>query len=151
MAYLKYKEVTKYFYFSKNITEKELPKYVLDYVFEDEKVLTGYKTKRDYGVFTTKKMVLFDNSSTFGITKEVFTIPYNTISTISVIFKMRGAELSLFLNSGYPMRIKFVDMSSVDKLRLRLLYSCISRAINEQTLPAADIKRLNEDDIKFKD
>lgn len=43
MAYIKYKEVTKYFNFSKYIDSKLLPKYTLDYVFEDEKMLVSYK------------------------------------------------------------------------------------------------------------
>ena len=150
MAYIKYKEVTKYFNFSKSILTKDLPKYVLDYIFEDEVILQGYKTSKDYGVFTDKKIVLFDNSSTFGISKEIFTIPYKTISTISVIFKMNGAEVSLFLNSGYPLRLKFVDMHAEDKLRLRILYTCISRSINNQELSKDDVKRLQENDISFK-
>ena len=62
MAYVKYKELTKYFNFNKEIEIKELPKYVLDYVNDNEKIYKAYKTKRDKAVFTDKRMILFDVS-----------------------------------------------------------------------------------------
>lgn len=149
MAYLKYKEVTKYFNFSKMILKGELPSYVTDYIFEDEIILCGYKTSRDYGVFTTKKIVLFDNTSTLGISKQVYTIPYNTISTLSIIFTRSGAELSLFLDSGYPVRVKFINMTNIDKKRVRLIYSIISKVINDQKVSAEEIKNIQENNINF--
>lgn len=149
MAYLKYKEVTKYFNFSKMILKGELPSYVIDYIFEDEVILCGYKTARDYGVFTTKKIVLFDNTSTLGISKQIYTIPYNTISTLSIIFTRSGAELSLFLDSGYPVRIKFINMTNLDKKRVRLIYSIISKVINDQKVSIEEIKKIQENDINF--
>ena len=96
MAYIKYKEIAKYFNFSRNIDLKELPKYVLDYVFEDEKVLVAYKTMRDHGLFTDKKILLFDKKMTLDSTREIFTIPYSTISSASVVFRPSSAEMSLF-------------------------------------------------------
>ena len=56
MAYIKYKEITKYFYFSKYLEKSKLPKYVKDYVFDDECILTAYKTSTDHGIFTDKKI-----------------------------------------------------------------------------------------------
>lgn len=149
MAYLKYKEITKYFNFSKMILMGELPNYVKDYIFEDESILCGYKTARDYGVFTTSKIVLFDNTSTLGMSKQVYTIPYNTISTLSIIYNRSGAELSLFLNSGYPVRIKFINMSNIDKKRARLIYTIISKIINNQKVSNEEIKIIQENDINF--
>lgn len=155
MAYLKYKEVTKYFNFSKMVLKGDLPKYVMDYIYDDEVILCGYKTLRDYGVFTTKKIVLFDNTSTLGITKEINTIPYKTISTLSIVYKNKAVELSLFLDSGYPVRLKFINMTNYDKMtnidkkRVRLIYSIISKAINDQKITAEEIKVIQENDIHY--
>ncbi len=151
MAYIKYKEITKYFNFSKVLDKELLPKYVKDYIFDDEHILAAYKTLSDHGVFTTKKIVLFDNYSLFGRRKQIYTIPYKTVSTCSVIFYPRSAELSLFLDSGYPVRIKFINMKDVDKLRLRLIYSVIIKIIDNQKPSEAEIMRLVTDDIKFKE
>ncbi len=150
MAYIKYKEVTKYFNFSKAIKKEKLPKYVNDYVFEDEQILTAYKTSRDHGIFTTRKILLFDNYSLFGLRKQIYTIPYKSISSCSVIFYSTRAEFSLFLDSGYPLRLKFVNMKGIDKLRLRILYSCIIRIINNQRLDLEEVRKLVQDDLHFR-
>ncbi len=149
MAYIKYKEITKYFNFSRVLDKKKLPKYVRDYVFDDEKILTAYKTRTDHGIFTTKKIVLFDNYSLFGVKKQIYAIPYSEISTCSVIFHPRSAELSLFLECGYPVRLKFIKMGDEDKLRLRILYSAILKIISKQELTEKELNTLIEDKISF--
>lgn len=149
MAYLKYKEVTKYFNFSKVVDKFHLPKYVNDYVPDDDQVLAAYKTQRDYGFFTMRKIVLFDNKSMFGMRKQIYTIPYNSISTISIVYFGNTVEFSLFLDSGYPLRLRFVNTEAEDKMRLRLLYNCISRVANGQPLRKIDMQQLIDDDILF--
>ena len=149
MAYIKYKEITKYFYFSNVLDKKKLPKYVKDYVFDDEKILVAYKTRTDHGIFTTKKIVLFDNYSLLGTKKQIYAIPYSAISTCSVIFHPNGAELSIFLDCGYPVRIKFVKMKDEDKLRLRILYSTILKIISNQEISEKELTKLIEDRISF--
>lgn len=150
MSYIKYKEITKYFYFSRYLEKDKLPKYINDYVFEDETILVSYKTLRDHGIFTDKKIVLFDTKVSFNNTKEIFTIPYTTISSVSVIFKPSGAEMSLFLESGYPLRLKFINMDDADKARLRILYNIIQRVITKQPLPKDEVLKLAENKFNFK-
>jgi len=149
MAYIKYKEVTKYFNFSKNMNINELPKYVKDYVFDNETILAGYKTSRDHGIFTNKKIILFDNYSFMGLRKQIYIIPYKSISTLSIIFMPTRAEISLFLDSGYPLRLKFINLKGIDKLRLRLLYSCISCYVNNQLPNSKDLERLVSNNLSF--
>jgi hypothetical protein len=60
MAYIKFKELTKSFYFNKEIDIESLPKYVTDYLSEDEKVYRAYQTKRDKAIFTNKSMLLLE-------------------------------------------------------------------------------------------
>ena len=131
MAYIKYKEITKYFNFSHNLNLKDLPWYSLDYVFGDEKVLVAFKTKRDHAVFTDKKMILFDNTNLF-LKKQITIIPYKSISSSSIIYMKGKTEISLFLDSGYPLRLKFVNTKRDEKTRLRNLFSCISMYANNQ-------------------
>lgn len=142
MAYLKYKEVTKYFNFSKVINKDKLPKYVNDYVFSDDQILAAFKTSRDHGIFTTKYIILYDYISMFGIKKRVYTIPYKSISTINISFMGNSVEYNLYLDSGYPLKLKFINTHDLDKTRLRLLYSCICRAINGLELTDKQIKQL---------
>lgn len=140
MAYIKYKEITKYFYFSNGIETEKLPVYTKEYIYKGEVILDCYKTKRDYGIFTDKKILLFDR---IFDRKEITIIPYNEITAVSIIFKKGKAELLLYLSSGYPLRLKFVNMKSKEKTRLRNLYYCISKIINNQGFSNEDIDKLN--------
>lgn len=150
MAYIRYKEVTKHFNFSKAITREELPKYIHHYLGEEETVLACYETSRDHGIFTDKKIILFDNVSVMGQYKQVFTIPYKSISLLSVLFAKTTAELNMSMDCAYPLKLKFINMKAEDKVRLRLLYTCIDRLVNNEQPLKEDIKRLIENDISFK-
>lgn len=151
MAYIRYKEITKHFNFSRAIKREELPTYINHYVSEDENVLACYETSRDHGVFTDKKIILFDNVSVFGKYKQVFTIPYKSISLISVLFSEKSAELNITMDCTYPMKLIFVNMRAEDKVRLRVLYNTIDRIINGEKPLAENLKRLYENDFSFKD
>ena len=145
MSYTQFKKITKNFNFSSVVDKKDLPAYVRQYI-KKEQVLTTYKTSRDYGVFTDKKIVLFDNK---GMSKQIFTIPYKSISNQSIIFNEDSAELDLLMDSGYPVILKFINMKGEDKLRLRILYICIDKIINNQEPIAEDIKNLINNNIKL--
>lgn len=149
MFYVKHKEITRGFNFSKVIHNDDLPGYIKHYVYEDEFILSAYKTSRDHGVFTDRKIILFDNYSKFGIRKQIFTIPYKSISTISTVFDSKNAELHLLLDSGYPINLKFINMAAEDKVRLRYLYSYISRFINKQKPIEKELEKLIQNDITF--
>ena len=67
MAYVRYKEVTKHFNFLRVISKDNLPLYIKHYVKDDEIILSTYETSRDHGIFTDKKIILFDNVSLYLI------------------------------------------------------------------------------------
>ncbi len=132
MAYLKTKEITKYFHFYKELDVKELPKYVTDYIDEDETALCAYATRRDKGVFTDKKILLFDVKGLSLTSKQIHTIPYNSVSSLAILFDLSRAELIFYLDSGYPLVLKFRNMKAEDKGKLRELYSKISTTIRNK-------------------
>ena len=124
MAYIKYKELTKYFNFNKQLDVKELPQYVLDYVDSDETILASYKTSRDKSVFTNKRMILFDVVP-FSAKKRIHILPYKSISTAAIEFDINRAAILVSYDSGYQLRLNFVGMSGQDKSDIRKLYSKI--------------------------
>ena len=147
MAYMRYKELTKYFNFSRGLSEDTLPKYVFDYIYEDEQILDSYKTSRDVGVFTDRKIILFDHPFSFMILdkkKEVTIIPYTSISTCSIIFRPGHAELFLMFHNAYPLRLKFKNMRSKEKECLRKLYYCISKVVTGDNFNEADVESLRK-------
>ncbi len=128
MAYIKYKEITKYFYFYKELSKDDLPKYVTDYISPKEEIFACYSTRCDRGVFTDKKILLFDVKP-FSGQKQIHTVPLTSVSTIAVLFNGSDGELIIYLDSGYPLNLKFRQLSAEDKTKLRLLYTKISDII----------------------
>ena len=121
MAYIKYKELTKYFNFNKIIEIDDLPEYVTDYIYSDEKILEAYKTSRDKAVFTNKRMILFDVTP-FTKKKRIHIIPYKEISSATIEFDLGTSAILLSIDSGYQIRLNFVHMHADEKTRLRLLF-----------------------------
>ncbi len=130
MAYVKYKELTKYFNFNREINIEELPKYVTDYVEEKETIYKAYKTQRDKALFTTKRMILFDVDPIFQ-TKKIHIIPYHSISTGAVCFKRNNGSILLSFDSGYQLKLNFVRMNASEKTELRKLYSMMMNYITK--------------------
>lgn len=148
MAYIKYKEITKYFYFSTAVDTSKLPPYVFEYVYDDEIILDSYKTSRDYATFTDKKMVLFDRPpALWGVydKKEITTIPYKEICTASITFWPNNAEICFYLDSGYPLRLKFTNMFHKEKERLKRLYNCVMQYINSQEVTVEEINYITKE------
>lgn len=126
MAYIKYKELTKYFDFKKEVDINELPEYTTEYVNPGETILGAYETERDHGIFTDKTMILFDRDI-IGSYKKIHIIPYKSISTSAICFKPGRAEILLSNDSGYQMRIVFVNMNHEKKDRLKAIYKVMMR------------------------
>lgn len=124
MAYIKYKELTKYFDFKEEIAITDLPDYTIEYVNEGEQILGSYKTSRDYAVFTDKTMILFDRDLIKSY-KKIHVIPYKSINTSAICFKPGRAEVFFSLESGYQMKIVFVNMNHDKKENLKVIYKTL--------------------------
>lgn len=123
MAYIKFKEMTHYFNFYKEIDNKELPGFVHQYILKDEKFLKAYGTKRDKCVFTDKKLILFDVKGLTGHTKKIHIFPYSSICSSAIVFKKKAVYLLYTFNSGYQMRLNYINLTPDDKKELRELFA----------------------------
>lgn len=141
-------DITRDVSFSKVLNKKELPGYIKHYVLEDENVLVAYKTSRDHAIFTDNKVVIFDTLKKIG-RKEIYTLPYNNIISISITFDIIDAEINLYLECGQAIKLKFIDLEAEDKVRLRLLYTFLSRHISNEKIPKELYMRLIKDDVRF--
>ena len=128
MAYIKFKELTKYFDFKREVNINELPEYTLEYVDEEEKVVMAYKNARDHVVFTDKRLILFDRDTLSLYYKKIHIIPYSSISTSAINFKPGKVELLFSLNSGYQVHLNFVDMYHEKKELIKNVYKIIIKS-----------------------
>lgn len=135
--------------FSKVLNKKDLPGYIKHYVLEDENILVAYKTSRDHAIFTDNKVVIFDTLKKIN-RKDIYTLPYSNIIAISITFDIIDAEMNLYLECGYPVKLKFIDLEAEDKVRLRLLYTFLSRLISNEKVSKELYMRLIKDDVRFR-
>lgn len=123
MAYMKFKELTKYFDFKTEVLDIEmLPDYVKEYVMDSETILLGYKNNRDYVLFTNKKMLLFDRDPLTLHYKKVHVVPYKSISSSAINYLSNKVELLYSLDSGYQLHINFIGMNHDKKENLKRVY-----------------------------
>jgi len=144
------RKMTKNYDFSEVIKPETLPGYIKHYITENDKILTAYKTPNDHGVFTDKKIVLFDSIGQFKTKKKIYTIPYESVTTISVSFDEAMAELDLELNNGRMISLMFDDLEPEDKVRIRLLYTCINHIVCDQEPDKKQMEKLINNDVSFK-
>lgn len=123
MAYIKYKELTQYFNFYKELDINNLPDYVKEYVDTDEKVLIGYGTMRDKFILTDRKIILFDVRGISGKHKRIHFFPITSISSCALDFKIKEIGLLLSLDSGYQLRLNFTNMNPTDKVKIRTFFT----------------------------
>lgn len=128
MAYIKFKELTKYFDFKEEILDAEvLPEYVKEYVHENEKLVLAYKNSKDYAIFTTKRMLLFDRDPLAMVYKKVHVVPYRSISTSAINYMPGKVELLFSLDSSYQLHINFVSMNHDKKENLKRVFHLMMR------------------------
>lgn len=133
MAYIKYKELTQYFNFYKELDINALPNYVTDYLEEGEVPFVAYGTMRDKFVLTNKKIVLFDVRGIFGKCKRIHFFPLLSISSTALEFKTNQVAILLSMDSGYQLRLNFIKMLAQDKTKLRSVYMHLIHRISEKT------------------
>lgn len=120
LAYIKYKELTKYFNFNKEEDVENMPSYIPEFV-EDDNIIVVYKNKRDYMVFTDKKIILFDKNP-LATYKKIHIIPYCSISTSAIAFDKTRASIYFSLDSGYQMKLTFLNQNHDTKEKLKKSY-----------------------------
>lgn len=122
MAYIKFKELSKYFDFKEEIATDKLPDYAKEYVSSKETILGSYKNSKDYAVFTDKKMILFDRDTLAVYYKKIHIFPYMSISSSAINFKPGKVELLFSFDSGYQLHINFIEMNHNKKEKLKSIY-----------------------------
>ena len=122
MAYIKFKELSKYFDFKKEVSLENLPDYAKEYVDSSEQIIGAYKNSKDYAVFTNRKMILFDRDTLAVYYKKIHIFPYVSISTSAINFKPGKVELLFSFDSGYQLHINFIEMNHDKKENIKKIY-----------------------------
>lgn len=129
MAYMKFKELTKYFDFKEEILDiRLLPEYAKEYVEDNEQIILAYKNSKDFALFTDKKMLLFDRDVLGMHYKKVHVVPYKSISSGAINYLVGKVEMLFSLDSGYQMHINFVGMNHDKKENLKKVFKIMMKS-----------------------
>ena len=128
MAYIKFKELTKYFDFKVEVGYDNLTDYAKEYISDKEKFILAYKNSKDFVVFTDKRIILFDRDPMAALYKKIHIIPFYSISSSAINYKPGKVELLLSLDSGYQMHINFIDMNHDKKENIKAVYKIMMSA-----------------------
>lgn len=134
MAYIKYKELTQYFNFYKELDIQNLPNYVTDYIEDGETPYVAYGTVRDKFVLTDHKIILFDVRGFRGKSKRIHFFPLLSISSTALEFRPNQVSILLSMDSGYQLRLNFVKMLAQDKTKIRSIYMHLIHCISQKRL-----------------
>ena len=128
MAYMKFKELTKYFDFKSEILDNSLlPEYTREYVDVEESIILNYKNSKDYILFTDKKMILFDRDPLAAYYKKIHIVPYFSLSTGAINYMPGKVELLFSLDSGYQLHINFISMNHDKKENLKKVFKLMMK------------------------
>lgn len=122
MAYIKFKELTKYFDFKEEVDINSLADYAKEYISNKENFILAYKNSKDYIVFTNKRIILFDRDPMGLYYKKVHVIPFYSISSSAINYKPGKVELLFSLDSGYQLHLNFIDMNHDKKENIKAVY-----------------------------
>lgn len=127
MAYIKFKELSKYFDFKYEADLEKLPEYTKEYVESGERILAAYKNEKDYALFTNKKMILFDRDALAIYYKRIHIIPYKSISSSYIDYRPGKVDLLITMDSGYQLHLKFIDMHHNEKDNIKYIYKVMMK------------------------
>lgn len=129
MSFIKFEPIASNFYFYDIIPNDQLEGEILNYIDEDEKVIYSLKSKRDFGVFTDKRIILVDKKGFRGFRKSVYTLMYESISSYVLTVKNLDATIELITDSSHKIFINFlkpIPLEDVDAV-YKFITSCIIR------------------------
>lgn len=130
MAYIKYKELTKYYNFSKKVSLNELPEKAYTYLDNEEKILMAYSTYNDLFLMTSTKIIVFDVSGVTDNIEKIHFFPFKNTSSTAIEFTKGKCSIYLSMDSGYQVQLNFVKMTEEEQKEMQLSHRMLVMAIS---------------------
>lgn len=131
MAYIKYKELTKYYNFSKKIELNELPQKAYTYIESDEQILIAYSTYNDLFLLTTNKIIVFDVSGVIEGIEKIHFFPFKTTSSTAIEFTKGKCSIYLSMDSGYQVQLNFVKLTEKEQEEIKVAHARLVSTISK--------------------
>ena len=129
MAYIKYKELTKYYHFSEELDVTKLPEYTYNFIEDNEALLLAYADGINMFIFTSRKLIVFEVNTLLNKHKVHF-FPYNHISSTAIETIPGRLAIYLSMDSGYQVRLNFVKLTKEEQEKIKRVYMRMIKTIS---------------------
>ena len=116
MAFIKFKPLTSRYNFYNTIASNEFDSKIGKYLSPEEEVLIAFKSTRDVGIFTNKRILLIDVKGVKGVKKKIFSIKYSSISSYELDIHTFDSAINITTDSGYIMSLNFLKPIPLDDM-----------------------------------
>jgi hypothetical protein len=108
MSFIKFKPIASHFIFFASIPKDELDKDTLNYIDDkDEKIILAFRTKRDVGIFTDKRILLIDRKGFRGFRRSIYSVKYESISSYALNINELDSNIEIITDSSHRLVMRF--------------------------------------------
>lgn len=130
MAFVKFKPITSIFVFYSRIEIGEIKDEINNYVVDNERILFTFKSKRDFVVFTDKRILLVDKKGFRGFRRSISAINYSSISSYELKIRNVDSLIDVILDSGHKATMRFSKPIPLDDVYVIYKYIAMGKMKN---------------------
>ena len=116
MAFVKFKPLASSFFFYAVVAPDEIDSNINKYLGDGEKIVFAFRSQRDIGVFTNKRIVLIDRKGIRGFCRSVFAIDYKSISSYILNIHNLDSSIEIITNSSHKVLINILKPIPLDEV-----------------------------------
>jgi hypothetical protein len=116
VAFIKFKPIATQFHFFEMVEKQDLDNEVLKYIDESEKIILAVKSRRDYGIFTDKRVVLIDKKGIRGFRQSIYAIKYDSISTYVLNIHNFDSTIEIITSGAHMIKVDFLKPIPLDNI-----------------------------------
>lgn len=122
MAFIKFKPIASRFNFFVTLTKGEIDEESLSYVDDEEKIILAFRSKRDVGIFTDRRIILIDRKGIRGFRKSIYAIKYESISSYALNIRNLDSTIDIITDSSHRLVINFFKPIPLDQVHIIYKY-----------------------------
>ena len=130
MAFIKFKPIASHFNFFVTVSRDELDRETLSYIDHEEEILLAFRSKRDIGIFTDKRIILIDRKGFSGFRKSIYSIKYESISSYALNIHSLDSTIEIITDSSHRLIINFLKPITLDDVHT--IYKYITNCFIEE-------------------
>ncbi len=119
MAFVRFRPISTTFRFYSILKDDKLIK---EFVRPQEKIIMAFKSRRDIGIFTDKRIVLIDYKGFNGPRKSVYAIEYANISSYVLNIHAFSSSIDFVSKSSHELRMRFLKSISLEDVNMIYKY-----------------------------